>query len=208
MLASYQSLATTALLTLRLELRTQIIHSLSVALSPTSAPYLLDQAVNDPDPRILALNADLVSYDETVTRFLRDREISFVRKGLGLLIDTLLVANAGTVKAMNANGVGRMQLNILVLQQNLKNIEEDVSLRRAAAYYDLYTAGPEAVVRKAKEGKEGGKGRETFSYEELKTLVELCFSEQIANPERGVSTVARRNMGEYLLQLSECMWQS
>lgn len=83
MLASYQSLATTALLTLRLELRTQIIHSLSVALSPTSAPYLLDQAVNDPDPRILALNADLVSYDETVTRFLRDREISFVRKGLG-----------------------------------------------------------------------------------------------------------------------------
>jgi exocyst complex component 4 len=167
--------------------------------------------LSDPDPRILALNADLVSYDETAARFLRDKEISFVRTGLGLLIDTLLVTNAAVVKAMNTNGCGRMQLNILVLQQNLKNIEKDVSLQRAARYYDLFTEGPEAVVKKAKEGKEGAEtrgGRESFNYDELKTLVELCFSEQLADPERGVSVVAKREMGEYLLQLSEYMWQS
>jgi exocyst complex component 4 len=185
-----------------------------MALSPENAPYLLKQVVNDPDPRILALNADLVSYDETTTRFLRDKEISFVRTGLGLLIDTLLVTNAAFVKAMNANGCGRMQLNILVLQQNLKNIEQDVSLQRAARYYDMFMEGPEAVVRKAKEengdtaAKKMASKRDTFSYDELKTLVELCFSEQLANPERGVSTVAKRGMGEYLLQLSEYMWQS
>lgn len=209
--SSYQELAGTVLLTLHLEIRCQIIQSLSVALSPDTAPYLLEQVVNDPDPRILALNADLVSYDETATRFLRDKEITFVRTGLGLLIDTLLVTNAGVVKAMNSNGCGRMQLNILVLQQNLKNIEQDVSLKRAARYYDLFTEGPEAVVRKAKEGKEGAEakgGRESFNYDELKTLVELCFSEQIADPERGVSVGAKREMGEYLLQLSEYMWQS
>jgi len=199
------------LLTLHLEVRCQIIQSLSVALSPDNAPYLLEQVVNDPDPRILALNADLVSYDETAARFLRDKEISFVRTGLGLLVDTLLVTNAGVVKAMNANGCGRMQLNILVLQQNLKNIEKDVSLQRAARYYDLFREGPEAVVEKAKEGKEGAAakgGRESFNYDELKTMVELCFSEQLADPERGVSVVAKREMGEYLLQLSEYMWQS
>jgi exocyst complex component 4 len=199
------------LLTLHLEVRCQIIQSLSVALSPETAPYLLEQVVNDPDPRILALNADLISYDETAARFLRDKEIYFVRAGLGLLIDTLLVTNAGVVKAMNANGCGRMQLNILVLQQNLKNIEQDVGLQRAARYYDLFTEGPEAVVKKAKEGKEGAaakRGRESFNYDELKTLMELCFSEQLADPERGVSVVAKREMGEYLLQLSEYMWQS
>jgi exocyst complex component 4 len=199
------------LLTLHLEVRCQIIQSLSVALSPETAPYLLEQVVNDPDPRILALNADLISYDETAARLLRDKEIYFVRTGLGLLIDTFLVTNAGVVKAMNANGCGRMQLNILVLQQNLKNIEQDVGLQRAARYYDLFTEGPEAVVKKAKEGKEGAaakRGRESFNYDELKTLVELCFSEQLADPERGVSVVAKREMGEYLLQLSEYMWQS
>lgn len=194
-----------------MEIRCQIVQSLSVALSPETAPYLLEQVVNDPDPRILSLNADLISYDETTSRFLLDKEIAFVRTGLGLLIDTLLVTNAGHVGAMNANGCGRMQLNILVLQQNLKNIEPDVNLQRAASYYDLFTEGPEAVVRKAKEGKEGAEqkgGRETFSFDELKTLLELCFSEQMANPERGITTVAKRGMGEYVLQLSEHMWQT
>jgi exocyst complex component 4 len=107
-----------------------------------------------------------------------------------------------------------MQLNILVLQHNLKNIEQNANLQRAARYYGLFTEGPDAVVQKAKDEKEGRQdtnilGRtDRFSYDELKTLVELCFSEQLANPERGVSTVAKRGMGEYLLQLSEYMWQS
>jgi len=206
--SSYQELAGTVLLTLHMEARCQIVQSLTIALSPETAPYLLEQVVNDPDPRILSLNADLVSYDETVVRFLRDKEISFVRKGLGLLIDSFLVTNAGMVKAMNTNGCGRMQLNILVLQQNLKNIEADVSLDRAAKYYDLFTEGPEAIVKQAQE-KENGKGaKELFNYDELKTLIELYYSEQLANPERGISTVANRKMGEHVLQLSEYMWQS
>lgn len=141
-------------------------------------------------------------------RFLRDKEISFIRTGLGFLIDSFVVTNAGMVKSMNANGCGRMQLNILVLQQNLKNIEEDVSLERAAKFFDLFTEGADAVVKQAKDGKENNGGKELFSYDELKTLVELCYSGQLANPERGISTVAKRGMGEHLLQLSEYMWQS
>lgn len=190
-----------------MESRCQIVQSLSLALSPSNAPYLLEQVVNDPDPRILAINADLASYDETTSYFLHDREISFLRTGLALLIESFLVTNAGMVKPINANGCGRMQLNILVLQQNLKNIEPDSNLSRAADYYDLFMEGYEAVLRTAKESKEHD-GHEKFTYDELKTLIELCFSEQIADPERGVSTVAKRNMGNVLLQLSEYMWQS
>jgi len=207
--SSYHELAATVLLTLHMEARCQIIHSLSIALSSESAPYLLEQAVDDPDPRILSLNADLVSYDETIVRFLRDREISFVRSGLGLLMDSFLVTNAGMVKAMNANGCGRMQLNILVLQQNLKNIEADVTLERAARFFDIFSEGPEAAVKQAKEGKDNTNGgKEMFSYDELKTLIELCYSEQLSSPERGISTVAKRGMADHVLQLSEFMWQS
>lgn len=206
---SYQELAGTVLLTLHVEARCQIIHALSIALSPESAPYLLEQVVNEPDPRILTLNADLASYDETVVRFLREKEISFIRSGLGLLIDNFLVTNAGMVKAMNTNGCGRMQLNILVLQQNLKNIEADVSLDRAAKFFDLFIEGADAVIKQAKDEKEQGNGgKELFSYDELKTLIELCYSEQLENPERGISSVAKRRMDEHLLQLSEYMWQS
>jgi exocyst complex component 4 len=192
-----------------MEARCQIIHSLAIALSPESAPYVLEQEVKDPDPKILSLNADLVSYDETIVRFLREKEISFIRTGLGLLIDSYLITNAGMVKAMNAHGCGRMQLNIFVLQQNIKNIESDVELERAARFFDLFMLGADAVVQQAKEEKESGHGgKELFSYDELKTLVELCYSEKLASPERGISSVAKRGMGEHLLQLSEYMWQS
>lgn len=192
-----------------MEVRCQIIHSLTLALSMKSSRYVLDQPVTEPDPRILSLNADLVSYDETVVRFLREREINFIHKGLGLLIDTFMVSNVGMVEAMNTNGSGRMQLNILVLQQNLKNIEADVNLDRAAKFFDLFDQGPEAIVKHAEAQKaKGGGQKELFSFDQLKTLVELCYSEQLSSPERGISTAARRAMGEQTLQLSEHMWQS
>ncbi|EON96683.1 putative sec8 exocyst complex component specific domain-containing protein [Phaeoacremonium minimum UCRPA7] len=208
--SSYEELAATALLTLHMEARCRIVYSLHVVLSPLTAPYILEQDVNEPDPQVLSLNSELVSYDETVVRFLREREASFIRTGFGLLINSYLVSNAPMTSPMNAKGCGRMQLNILVLQQNLKNIEAGVDLARAANYFALFDKGPDAIVAKAKEdsGKEGGSDPDRFTYDELKALVELCYSEQLADPERGIAAQAKRQMADKMLQLSEHMWQS
>ncbi|EFW99826.1 exocyst complex component [Grosmannia clavigera kw1407] len=213
--SSCEELATTALLTLHLEVRCRIAYALGVALSPQTAPYLLDQEVSEPDPQILALNGALIAYDETAMRFLREREANFVRTGLGQLAGAYLVGNARMVRPMNSKGCGRMQLNILVLQQNLKNVEEGVDLARAANYYRLFEQGPDAIVAKGREGGGGtGEGQEaqtdeanTFSYDELKELIELYYSEQLANPERGIENAARRQMGEKLMELGEHSWQ-
>ena len=59
------------------------------------------------------------------------------------MMDHLLVANASRIKIVNREGVERMQLNILVLQQNLKNIESGVELDRASRFYALYNGGME-----------------------------------------------------------------
>jgi exocyst complex component 4 len=217
--SSYEELAATALLTLHAEVRCHTIYSLHLAMSPDSAPtYLLDQEVREPDPPILSLNSELVSYDEMVVRFLRGKEVAFIRTGLGLLVNSYLIGNAAMLAPINAKGAGRMQLNILVLQQNLKNIEEGVDLARAANYYALFDRGPDAIVEKAKEDAsktpagDGDGARTTaadrFTYEELKTLIELCYSEQAANPERGIENAAKRAMADKLLSLSEHMWQS
>ncbi|GKT84845.1 exocyst complex component Sec8 [Colletotrichum tofieldiae] len=174
-------------------------------------PYLLDQEVTEPDPQILTLNSDLVLYDETIARYLRAKETAFIRTGLGLLINAYLVTNAAFVSPMNAKGCGRMQLNILVLQQNLKNVEEGVDLARASNYFALFDKGPDAIVEKAREDKdkdEHADPSDTFNYEELRTLLELCFSEQLANPERGIASAAKRQMADKMLGLSEHMWQT
>ncbi|KAI6090938.1 Sec8 exocyst complex component-specific domain-containing protein [Hypoxylon rubiginosum] len=215
-LSSYEDFAGSVLLTLHMEIRCRIVQSLGVALSPTTAPYVLgDQEIKEPDPQILSLNSELVAYDETIVRFLRDRETQFVRTGLGLLINSYLVSNALATQPMNMRGCERMQLNILVLQQNLKNIEAGVDLARAANYYSLFQEGPDSIVEKAKHDKEheaeGGSPlpeAEKFTYDELKALVELYYSEQLADPERGIASAAKRQMGEKVLALSEHMWQS
>ncbi|KAK4104947.1 hypothetical protein N658DRAFT_483757 [Parathielavia hyrcaniae] len=219
-LASLSDLATTALLTLHSEVRCRILHSLYTALSPAhTAPYLLDQEVAEPDPQILSLNAEMVAFDETAARFLRAREVGFVRTGLGLLINAYLVRNAPAMTApMNSRGCGRMRLNVLVLQQNLKNIEEGpgAELDRSTAYFELFEGGPDAIVTRAREDGEKarteGNGKDLggvrFTYDELKALLELCYSEQLADPERGVAAAAKRLLADKLLALSEYMWQS
>lgn len=216
-MSSYEELAGTVLLTLHMEIRCRVIQSLRVALSPETAPYVLgDREIKEPDQQILSLNTELIAYDETVVRFLRDREIAFVRTGLGLLINSYLVSNALSTQPMNMRGCERMQLNILVLQQNLKNIEADVDLARAHKYYELFGEGADAIVAKAKRDKEReaeadeGSVPETerFTYDELKALVELCYSVPLADPERGVNAAAKRQMGEKVLALSEYMWQT
>ncbi|EDN92867.1 hypothetical protein SS1G_08732 [Sclerotinia sclerotiorum 1980 UF-70] len=230
--SSYQELAATVLLTLHMETRIQILHSLTRVLSTSSGsnpyPYILSQPVSEPDPTILSLNADLVAYDETIVKFLRDKEINFVRNGLGLLIDTFMVDNASKIQRINKEGGKRMRLNVLVLQQNLKGVEDGVGLVRSSRYWGLFEEGPEGIVAWAKEkgGSNGGSsgagggdgnGNEVaapaedevkFNYDELKALVELFFSEPLGSNERGITTVAKRGMGECMLQLSEYMWQS
>lgn len=227
-MTSYEELAATALMTLHTEVRCHIAYSLRVALDPKTAPYLLDQDVKEPDPQILKLNSELVAYDENIVKYLREREVSFIRTGLGHLVNSLMVSNASKVAPINARGSGRMQLNILVLQQNLKNIEAGVDLARAARYWALFDEGADAIVAKAKEdaakasaAAEGGEdpapaptvvpvGRDPdrFTYDELKALIELCYSELMASPERGNVNAAKRNMAEKMLELSEHMWQS
>lgn len=142
-------LATTALLTLQLDVRAGIIHMLTRTLS---SPFLLPHPATDPDPSILTLNTDLLSLDNTLTTHLPDVERAFIMTGLTKLVDTFLVRNAGKIVAMNMNGCGRMQLNILVLQQNLKAVETkgEVALSRSAAFFDLFLEGAEGVVARAK----------------------------------------------------------
>lgn len=214
--SSYQELAATVLLTLHMETRIQIINSLTRVLAPSSGehtyPYVLSQPVSEPDPTILSLNADLVAHDETIVKFLREKEINFVRKGLELLIDTFMVDNAGKIQRINKEGGKRMRLNVLVLQQNLKGVEDGAGLVRSSRYWALFEEGPDGIVRWAKE--KGGaaanevEGEVKFSFDELNKLVELSFSEQLGSNERGIVTNAKRAMAQCTLQLTEHMWQS
>ena len=203
-LASFHDLGNTALLTLHVDIRLGIIHMLTRTLH---APYILAQPAQDPDPSILLLNADLLSFADTLSAQLPIREQDFIRNGLALLIDSFLVTNVTHITGgMNEHGCGRMQLNILVLSQNLKSIESgsaehSVELDRSARFFDLLMEGADGVIGRAKD--RAGEGLEGFSLEELKALVELWYREGTENGTREVQVKSRRELGDKLLVLSE-----
>ena len=169
------------------------------------AHYFLDEPSNEPDRDILSLNADLLSFDDTLKVHLPKQEYQFFTLGLGLLIDDLLVTNASQISLMNNHGCERMQLNILVLQQNLKSIESGVALTRSAQFYDYFMQGVDVIVARAKEtgGKDLG-----FTLEEVKVLVALCYSAALQSQQRDVAAQAKKALSDHQLQLAEYMWNS
>ncbi|KAK5170835.1 hypothetical protein LTR04_003094 [Oleoguttula sp. CCFEE 6159] len=204
-ITSYQNLATLVLRTLHLELRTHAIHRIRYSLRPS---YALDQLLDTPDSGILALNADLVAFDEELALHFRPTSHRFIITGLAALADALLVdAAAHHIAALNANGAGRLQLDVLVLQQNLKNIEPGASLARAARFLDLFAEGPDAVLAAAKAAREGGgeAADKAFGYEEMRALLELCYSERLGSERRDVAGSAKKGLDELVALLGEYM---
>ncbi|KAL0262296.1 exocyst subunit [Diplodia seriata] len=197
---SYHELAGIILQTLHLEVRCHVMYHVNQLFQGS---YRLDQLFNEPDADVLKLNTELSEIDEEISGQLMAQQHEYITHGLGSLADTLLVKCCTRIGRMNENGHGRMQLNILVLQQNLKNIEAGAVLSKATQFYSMFTTGPESIVAVAKEAKEN---RCPFTHDELKALVELYYSEDSASERRDVAMKAKSGTNDYLLQLSEHMW--
>ena len=138
------------------------------------------------------------------------------------------------IGAMNDNGALRLQLDVLILQQNLKNIvinpttadnqaqeegNETVALPRSAKFLDWFLEGGERALDYAQDEKQAyAMGNiqnpldEPFTYDELKDLVELSFSEILKGPRgaenREIFMIAKKASAEAMLRLNEIMWDS
>lgn len=252
-LQEFRELAKLALLTLHIDIRCGVMHQLTRCLrGPNGRPadqapgppprdsaalpnmdcglyyWVLQQPPSAASPLILELNSDLISFDTNASAYLGAKERKFIIRGLGRLIDRILVADADRIEVMNAHGAQRLGLDILVLQQNLRNIaittsptpgsdmmsierdvgeEADVLLERSAQFYSLFLQGAGKVVDYAKAAKSRGQPV-GFSYDELKVLVELCYSVGLRSKEREVNLAAKKGMQDSLLWLGEVMWDS
>jgi len=161
--------------------------------------------MHEPDPEVLALNADIVAFDEELVTHLQAPQQSFITSSLSYHLDTLLLHLARTITQMNNHGLSHLQLNILVLQQNLKNVEPTALLTRSATYYDFFTDGPEALIERAKEAR--NEERELgYGFEECRKIIELFYSEGLGSERREVAVQAKRAMEANVLALSEWLY--
>ncbi|PGH03348.1 hypothetical protein AJ80_08708 [Polytolypa hystricis UAMH7299] len=280
-LESLQNLALTSLITLHIDIRCGAIHMVTRSLAgsnnnnnasqpQTPTPdsttgnwaHILSNPPTSASPTILELSNDIIAFDANISTYLGHMERRFITSGLAKLIDRAFVSGTRFIGAMNTNGAQRLQLDVLVIQQNLKNViitkdpdkissnnnndnnrtpphEELVALPQSAKFLDWFLDGPDKALSYAKEEKEKFKTVESspssssdpaaaaaalsalsesdgdpFTYDEMKVLVELCFS-AVLRDARGAQMASRedyiaakRGSGEALLRLSEVMWDS
>jgi exocyst complex component 4 len=173
---------------------------------------MLDTLLNEPDPAIIILNNILVSIDTEISTYIPASQLPLISTGLGPLMDIHLLSRSSKISSMNENGAKLMQLNILVLQQNLKNISTDpaTSLPYSALYFDLFLAGPDEIVARAKELGKGfgctGIAKDMFGYDAVKTLIELTYGERLKDERREVGVAAKRELDSHLLEISEALY--
>ncbi|KAG9725840.1 hypothetical protein KCU73_g13053, partial [Aureobasidium melanogenum] len=152
--------------TLHLEMRLQILSGVSRALNTT---YLLGQPYNDPDPSILALSKQLLNFDEDLSLHLSPAQHRLLVLHLAHPASIALTSFTSSIPAMdNPHGIGRMHLNILVLQQVLKDIEPSSSLQQAADFWSWFADSPRDMVEAVKQGE--------LSTQEAKELIRLWGS--------------------------------
>ncbi|KAL2432491.1 putative exocyst complex component sec8 [Exophiala dermatitidis] len=87
------------------------------------------------------------------------------------------------------------------------NEEDSGLLVSSSKYIDLFLSGPHAIlqhVRACKSHKEDV----GYTYDELRTLVELWFSAKLRGEDREEAIKARKNLQDVLLALGEAMWDS
>lgn len=126
----------------------------------------------------------------------RERSITISSKG-----DT---ADTGT-------GLGIISSGAPPASSTLDDEELDAGiLTSSSRYFDLFLSGPEAVIQYIKDTKaqQGSNKDVGYTYDELRTLVELWFSAKLKGEDREESIKARKRLQEVLLQLGEVMWDS
>ncbi|KIW17329.1 hypothetical protein PV08_04521 [Exophiala spinifera] len=87
--------------------------------------------------------------------------------------------------------------------------DDDISglLTLSSQYFNLFLQGPEAVLQYVRDCK--AQSRDIgYTYDELRTLVELICSAKLRGEDREESIKARKGQQEILLALGEVMWDS
>jgi hypothetical protein len=101
-------------------------------------------------------------------------------------------------------------LGIMTTSPAPSSEDDDVTsglLSLTTRYLDLFLAGPDAVLKYVTDTKAQNKPVD-FTYDELRTLLELCFSARLRGEDREMSVKARKRQQEVLLALGERMWDS
>ncbi|KAJ9612598.1 exocyst subunit [Cladophialophora chaetospira] len=119
-----------------------------------------------------------------------------------------ILANTADKRASWGGGdAAKSQDGLGISTDTNEDDEDDGLLTSSSHYFDLFLTGPDSILSFVRECK-AQKKDVGYTYDELRTLVELCFSAKLRGEDREESVRARKGLQDALLGLGEGMWDS
>ncbi|KAL7666985.1 Exocyst complex component Sec8 [[Candida] zeylanoides] len=172
--ATFARIRTHTLLALRYDLRCKAIYYISRSFeegdwTPPAEPADCDHFIGE-------YNRQVFQVDNKLSRVLDPAEKECVFGGLAPFLEALLISKSQLCRQMSTNGVKRVMLNILVLQQMLRNIvssPESVNFNRSLAYFEMFTMTEFALVEAIQRNEHA------LSEHDYENLARLIYSEKL-----------------------------
>ncbi|CUM64310.1 uncharacterized protein PRCAT00001910001 [Priceomyces carsonii] len=164
------------ILALRYDLRSRAIYYIGNSFKQNNWCLVTEPA--DSDLFIGQLSKDLFSLHNKLSMSLNEVEIQSIFVGFPELVDRLLIQGSEMIKKINSNGIKRIMLNILTLQQTIKNLmrnSEPVDFSRSSSYFNLFTMNEYTLLSTVKSEPD------EFALGELYNLARLIYSEKLAD---------------------------
>lgn len=171
----FESIRDKSLIALRYDIRLKALYHIGKSYQDN---FMLATEPADADQFVTLYNKELYYIGTKIHDILSVEENQRVFLGLPTFINKAFLKGSELIKITNENGIKKILLNILTLQQMLRSVlkqESSVDLSKASKYFELFTVTEHVFLQKVAENKE------VYTKPEILNLLRLIYSDKLAS---------------------------
>lgn len=170
----FESIRDRALIALRYNIRLKALSHIGKSYRDN---FVLPTEPADADQFVTLFNKELYYIGTKIHDILTVEENQCVFLGLPEFINRAFLQGSDLITIANGNGIKKILLNILTLQQMLRSVlkqQSSIDLSKASRYFELFTLSEHAFLQRVAENKE------KYTKSEVLNLLRLVYSEKLA----------------------------
>lgn len=169
----FESIRDQTLVALRYDIRLKALHYIGKSYHES---LVLGTEPADSDQYIGQYNREVYSVGNKVSEMLSIDEIDCVFLGLPMFLNRAFIQGSEMVQVANRNGIKKILLNIITIQQMLRSVMKEVDqvdFSKASRYFELFTASEHVLLQKVAEYGD------VYTRDEVLNLLRLVYSEKL-----------------------------
>lgn len=176
---SFEKLLSNTLLAIRYDIRLRLIYYISATITNNS--WNPNSDINALCPEVKELTNLVQLFNSKLFSNLDPKLSRKILYGIPNLIDKLFIVGSELIPVLNGNGVKKIYLNVITIQQSLRTVmhlPEEVDFTHSLSYFDLFKKGTSKIIEQNQQN------RSLFNLQENKNMIRLIFSQEFKDQEK------------------------